>query len=119
MVKFVKAGNKLLLIQPNYDYRASSQNEDEVKAVDDAFATSVLWGFKIEKEENGKIYIDATDFFMRDAADVIETLKQSKEGNYKIDKSRSALYLPGIKISKKTANLKLLLPLPVSPQEDW
>jgi hypothetical protein len=109
VVKFVRAGNKLLLVQPNYDYRASSQNKDEVKAVDDAFATSVVWGFKIEKEENGNIYIDATDFFMQDAANVIETLKQSKEGNYKIDKSRSALYLPGIKSFPKNSEFESII----------
>ncbi|HKI89112.1 MAG TPA: zinc-dependent metalloprotease [Draconibacterium sp.] len=109
VVKFVKAGNKLLLVQPNYDYRASSENKDEVKAVDDAFATSVLWGFKIEKEENGKIYIDATDFFLQDAANVIETLKQGKEGIYKIDKSRSALYLPGIKSFPKNSEFEAVI----------
>lgn len=97
VVKFVRAGNKILLLQPNYNYRALSTNKNEVEAVENAFATSVLWGFKIEKEEKGKMYIDASDFFMQDAVNVIETLKQNNEGNYKIDKSRSALYLPGIK----------------------
>ena len=44
----------LLLVQLNYDFRAISDNPDERRAVEEAFAQSVLWGFVIEKEENGK-----------------------------------------------------------------
>ncbi len=109
VVKFIKAGNKLLLVQPNYDYRASSENSDEVKAVDNAFAVSVLWGFKIEKEENGKIYVDATEFFLQDAAGVSSTLQRSKEGNYKIDKSRSAIYQPGLKSFPKNSEFEAIV----------
>lgn len=109
VVKFIKAGNKLLLVQPNYDYRASSQNADEVKAVDDAFATSVLWGFKIEKEDSGVISVDATDFLMQDAVNLAETLKRSKEGTYKVDKSRSAIYMPATKNFSKNTEFEVLL----------
>lgn len=109
VVKFVKAGNKLLLIQLNYDYRASSQNKDEIKAVNDAFAFSVLWGFKIDKEENGVVSVDATDFFMQDAVDLAKTLKQGREGTYKVDKTRSAFYLPGIKNFPKNSEFEVIL----------
>ena len=47
IVKFVKAGAKLLLVQPNYDYRAVSENDAERESVEQAFAQSVLWGFNI------------------------------------------------------------------------
>ena len=46
VVKFTKVGNKILLIQPNYDYRAESDNIEEVKSVREAFAQSVIWGFE-------------------------------------------------------------------------
>ena len=45
LVKFQKAGNKLLLIQPNLDYRAITDNELEKKSIEQAFAKSVLFGF--------------------------------------------------------------------------
>src|ERR1700761_2163972 len=37
IVKFVKSGPKVLLVQPNYDYRAISNNADERKSVEEAF----------------------------------------------------------------------------------
>ena len=60
VVKFEKHGNKLLLIQPNYDYRAVSENEDEVKSVAEAFASSVLGGFEITTKSPDAYLIDIT-----------------------------------------------------------
>ncbi len=93
VVKFIKAGNKILLIEPNYNFRANSDNPDEVLAVEDAFAKSVLWSFKITKVETGRFIVDATDFFMRDALNVANKLKRSNAGNFSVDKSRSAFHL--------------------------
>ena len=46
VVKFVRSGPKILLVQPNYGYRAVSDNDEERKSVEQAFAQSVLWGFE-------------------------------------------------------------------------
>ena len=51
LVKFHRVGPKVLMIQPNTAFRATSDNPDERKAVEDAFATSVIWGFTVEAEE--------------------------------------------------------------------
>ncbi|MDG2276254.1 MAG: DUF5118 domain-containing protein, partial [Flavobacteriaceae bacterium] len=48
VVKFIKAGNKLLLIQPNQYYRAITDNIEEKKSVEQAFAKSILKGFVIK-----------------------------------------------------------------------
>lgn len=93
VVRFEKHGNKLLLIQPNYDYRAVSDNQDEVKSVAEAFASSVIGGFEItSKNENGYL-IDITDFLLRDSHDVSGRLRGSNQGNFSVDKSRSAIYM--------------------------
>jgi len=97
VVKFIRVGPKVLLIQPNYSYRANSDNPDERKAVEEAFAQSVIWGFKVDMEDEQGVLVDATDFFMRDAHNVIGRLSRSGQGNYHLDKSRSAFYLPMIK----------------------
>src|SRR5690606_27879894 len=49
VVFFKKAGNKLLLVQPNLTFRAITDNELEKKSVEQAFAKSILHGFKIEE----------------------------------------------------------------------
>jgi hypothetical protein len=97
IVKFERRGPKVLLVQPNYRYRAITDNADERNAVEQAFAQSVLWGFTITAEEAGKVLVDASDFYLQDAHDVIGTLKSQQQGNYSLDKSRSAFYLPRTK----------------------
>ena len=97
VVRFNRVGPKVLLIQPNYSFRAESDNPDEKRSVEQAFAQSVIWGFKVDMEDAEGILVDATDFFMRDAHNVVGRLKRSKQGAYKLDKSRSAFYPSQIK----------------------
>ena len=91
IVFFKKMGDKIFLIQPNLKYRAVTENEFEKKSVKEAFAKSVLYGFKIEKEVEGKYYIDLTPFLLQDAHGVSLRLKKMGEGNYGVDDSRSAI----------------------------
>lgn len=91
IVKFVKKGNKLLLIQPNQQYRAVSTNPQEVKAVEQAFASSVIWGFDIINSRGETHIIDITNFLLHDSNGIAKTLKNKKQGSYKLDKSRSAI----------------------------
>lgn len=95
VVSFQKAGPRLLLVQPNYGFRASSDNALERKSIEEAFAQSVLWGFDIELSEGERYLIDVTEFLLRDAHDVIGRLRSSNEGNYSLSADRSAIYLPG------------------------
>ena len=97
IVKFQRIGPKVLLIQPNYSFRAISDSPDERLAVKDGFAQSVIWGFQVGAEEKGRVKVDATSFFLRDAHSVIERLKRANQGNYRLDASRSAIYLPNTK----------------------
>jgi len=109
IVKFERRGPKVLLVQPNYDYRAETDNADEKRAVEEAFAQSVLWGFKVEAENGGKVLVDASDFFMQDAHDVVGTLRNTKQGVYALDKSRSAFYLPRIRNFPQNAEFEATL----------
>ncbi|HEY0732008.1 MAG TPA: DUF5117 domain-containing protein, partial [Chitinophagaceae bacterium] len=94
IVKFVRVGRKLLLIQPNYNYRALSEDQAEKRAVEQSFAQSTLWGFSIEAENNERWLVDATEFLMRDAMQVSSRLRSGQQGNYTLDKNRSAIYMP-------------------------
>src|SRR5688500_14451379 len=50
IIKLNRSGRKLLTVQPNYEYRASSTGPAEQKAVEQSLAHSTLWGFTIEAE---------------------------------------------------------------------
>jgi hypothetical protein len=95
VVYFEKRGPKLMLIQPNLDYVAKSDNELEKKSVREAFASSVIHAFKIEAEEDGSYLIDLTPFLMNDSHNVSGRLRGMGEGSYNLDKNRSALYAEG------------------------
>jgi hypothetical protein len=97
VVKFNKVGRKILLVQPNYGYRALSNDAAEKRAVEQSFAQSTIWGFTVEAESNGKYLVDATDFIMRDAMKVTNTIRRNRQGIYQLDKSRSSMYLPHTK----------------------
>ena len=109
IVKFVKAGNKLLLVQPNQNFRANTDNAPEKKSIEQAFAQSVLFGFKIEEAVEGKYIIDLTPFLMEDAHGVAKRLKAQDEGTYKVDLSKSALSLERTKAFPKNVEFEALL----------
>lgn len=92
VVRFERVGPKVLMVQPNQDYRANTSSALERKAVTDAFATSVIWGFRVEAEEGGRVLVDATEFFLRDAHGVANTLRRGNQGTYRVDATRSAVF---------------------------
>jgi Met-zincin/Domain of unknown function (DUF5117) len=109
VVKFIKAGNKLLLVQPNQDYRAITDNELERKSIEQAFAKSVLYGFKIVETKNDSFIIDFTPFLMQDTHGVSNRLKRSNEGAYKLDLSKSALNMERTKAFLKNVEFDVIL----------
>ena len=93
IVKFQRVGPRVLMIEPNYAFRAVSNNPDERRAVEQAFAQSVLWGFEVGAEDGERALVDATNFFLRDAHDVVGALRQRNQGQFRLDPTRSAFYL--------------------------
>src|SRR5215210_7898057 len=109
VVYFERIGPKVLMVQPNYRYRAISQDEAERRAVEESFARSVIWGFKVEATEGNRVLVDATSFFLRDAHGVIQRLKDAKQGNYSLDEARSALFLERTKSFPKNTEVEATL----------
>ncbi|PYS69680.1 MAG: peptidase, partial [Acidobacteria bacterium] len=97
IVRFDRVGPKVLLVAPNYEFRALTNNVDELLAVKDAFAESTLWGFDVAAEESNRVLVDATSFYLRDVHQVTNTLQRGQQGTYRLDPSRCAFYLPNTK----------------------
>lgn len=110
VVQFERSGNKVLLVQPNYDYR-STGDEKQKKSVEESFARSVIWGFKIEVAENDKVLVDATNFLIRDAHGVADALNRARQGSYSFDESRSALHLANTKGFPKNTEIEATVTL--------
>jgi hypothetical protein len=109
VVRFEKFGPKVLLVEPNQNYRAVTSDAQERRAVEESFARSVIWGFTTEVEEGDRVLIDATGFFLRDAHSIPETLAQQKQGSYSLDEKRSAIYPDRTKNFPRNTEVEALL----------
>ncbi|HWM27991.1 MAG TPA: DUF5117 domain-containing protein [Woeseiaceae bacterium] len=114
IVEFERSGPKVLLVANNLRYRASGDDPDEKRTVEESFARSVLWGFEAEGEQDDAVIVDATDFFIRDAHGIAATLAEAGEGSYEPDPSRSAIYLPRTKAFPDNSEIEAVVPTPAS-----
>jgi Met-zincin/Domain of unknown function (DUF5117) len=97
IVKFQRTGNKVLMIEPNYGYRALSSDPLERRAVEESFAQSALWGFEVSAEHEGRVLVDITPFLMQDAVGAVQSIQRLRQGTFRIDPSRTAISLPNTK----------------------
>lgn len=111
VVKFQRSGNRVLLIEPNYAYRAVSNDPQEQKAVAESFAQSVHWGFEVAAEADGKILVDATGFFLQDAVGAAQAISRSKQGTYRLDASRCAFHLSSTKNFPQNTEIETIITL--------
>jgi hypothetical protein len=106
IVSFERVGPKILMVQGNESFRSSSANPAERRSVEDSFAKSVLAGFTVGAESNGHVLVDATDFVLRDGHGAANSLRP---GTYRVDRTRSAVYMPRTKAFPKNTEIEVTL----------
>ncbi len=116
VVRFSRSGPTVLLVQSNYDFRAVTDDSAERRAVRESFAESVLWGFRVEAVEGNRVLVDATSFYLRDVHHVPATLRRSSQGDYHLDESRSAFYLPRTKNFPRNTEVEVTLTFTGEPK---
>ena len=112
LVSFQRVGPKVMLVQGNQAFRSSSPNAAERLSVADSFAKSVLWGFTVAAESNGRVLVDATSFFLRDGFGAAAALRP---GAYRVDLSRSAIYMPRTKAFPANTEIEVTLTFASEP----
>ena len=106
LVQFQRVGPSVFLVQPNQSFRSSSKNPLERKSVEDSFAKSILWGFTVAAESQGRVLVEATNFFLRDVVNAATSLRP---GNYRVDRTRSAFYMPNTRNFPKNTEVDMTL----------
>jgi len=122
IVKFIKTGPKVFLLRPEYNYRAVTDNPDEVKAVESAFAKSIVWGFNPVATEGDKVLVDLTPFLIRDSQGIAASLARGGRSSipfrggapsggtsFRLDESRSAIFLPNTKNFPKNTEFEAMV----------
>lgn len=114
IVKFQRTGPRILMVEPNYRFRAIGGSPDEQRAVEQSFAQSVLWGFEAAAEEDGHVLVDATQFYLRDVHNIPQAIQRAQPigglpqmpantpgmpppSPFRLDATRCAFYLPQTK----------------------
>lgn len=92
VIHFERAGGKVLVNKINLGFRALNGSAKTQEGVADSFPTSVLAILPVVSDSGGKVIVDATPLFMRDAGHVAADLKRARQGDYKFDSTRSAFY---------------------------
>jgi Domain of unknown function (DUF5117) len=119
VVHFTRNGPRVLLVERNLAFRAELGSAAEKRAVEDSFAQSVTAGFDVAAEEDGRVLVDATSFFLRDAHDVAGALKRARQGGYTLDPARSAFHLANTKNFPRNTEVEVTLTFAGSEPGDW
>ena len=111
IVRFMRSGPKILLVEDNLQYRARSDNAAERQAITESFARSVIWGFTDIDTDATSTIIDATEFFVRDSQALGARLAAAGEGSFSVDDSRSAIFLPRTKAFPDNTEIEAIITL--------
>jgi hypothetical protein len=111
VVAFERVGPRVLLIQKNYAFRASSPNPMEKRAVADSFAVSVLWGFEVAATDGDRALVDASEFFQHDMVGAATAIQRAKQGSFHVDPKRCAFYLDRTKNFPKNSEVEVTFTL--------
>ncbi len=121
IVRFIRSGPKVLMLEPNYRFRDLSGGADGQRVVTESFAQSVIWGFEVAAEEGGHALVDATQFFLRDAHNIPRAIQDAqpiggaRQGGpaqgaaYHLDATRCAFYLEQTKNFPKNTEVEAIL----------
>ncbi len=110
IVRFERTGPKVLLVEPNQAFRGSSTDPAELLTIRQSFPESVLAGFKVEAaDSSGAVLVDATEFFLRDAHGVLETLTRLQQGTFRLDPARSTIDLASTKVFPRNTEVEAIL----------
>ncbi|MDB5246127.1 MAG: hypothetical protein JWQ40_521 [Segetibacter sp.] len=136
IAKFIKIGPKILLVQPAYNYRAITTNQDEINAVDNNFAKSVIYGFTPVAADGDKYLVDITAFIVRDSQNITSRLGVSRVSGpvsvsrsvaggstpgYRLDETRSIVYIANTKNFPKNTEFESMLTFTggAAPVNEW
>jgi hypothetical protein len=105
-----RMGPRVLFEQLNPRYRARSDDPAERRAARESFATSVLWAADVVAEDpDGRSLVDFTSFLVRDAHGIAAVLRESEQGEFKLDPARSAIDLEACLAFPDNVELESLL----------
>ena len=109
VIHFHRSGPRVLVVEQNLQYRATGGAPRFVENVRDSFPSSVLAALPVEADEAGRVLVDATPLFMRDAANVVGGLRRANQGAFRLDTPRSGFYPPRMKAFPDNTEIETIM----------
>ncbi len=109
IARFKRVGPKAYLVLQNPQFRSTLEDEALARSVKESFPTSTVGAFDILAEEDGRLLVDMTAFFLRDAVDVRGQLRRAEQGTFTLDASRSTIYRPHTKAFPENTEVEAAL----------
>lgn len=119
IVRFRRAGPKVLLIQENTRYRALSDDAQEVRSVQEAFASSVLAGLDVVTEVSGQAVVDLTPLLFSDSHLIGERLALLEQGSFSLNKQHTAVFPEHLLNFPENTIIQILLSFDGKQPGDW
>ena len=94
ILAFRRVGDRVVLEQENWRYRASSDNAMERRAVRESFAPSVLASVPVV--DGPGTSVDLTDFLTGDTLGIAQHLKAAGQGSFSLDADRTYVAPDGV-----------------------
>ncbi|HUF65274.1 MAG TPA: zinc-dependent metalloprotease [Gemmatimonadaceae bacterium] len=89
LVRFERHGARVYLVRANTGYVALTESEALRRSAEESFPSSVLGSFAVQSTGPGGVVVDATDFLLSDAFDVIGRIRRAQWGTVRLDRERS------------------------------
>jgi len=85
LIAFRRAGDKIVAVLENTDFRAERGSADEAKAVAESFAPSAIWsGSVVASGPDGVVLVDVSDFLAQDRFGAVDVLKGAHQGEFRV-----------------------------------
>ena len=109
IVNFDRHGDHMFVVFRNTRFRGAANDPEHERTISEAFPVSTVAALPILAAQDGRLLVDATDFFVRDWTDVTETLQRSRQGNYSLARDRSVVYAPLTKVFPENTEVDVAL----------
>lgn len=108
--RFERSGPRVHFVLQNPGFRAlENRTEALARSVEESFPTSTVASWTIVAEADGRVLVDATDFFLQDVIGVADDLGDAGQGSFSVDPERSRIHLPRTKAFPENTEVEAAL----------
>lgn len=112
IIIFKRFGDKVIIEAENTQYRASSANVLEKRAVRESFAPSFMASLKVVSEKSdGSVLVDMTDFLTSDVLGIVQHLKNRGQGQFSLKADRTFVDTDAVHVFPDNAEIDVFLTL--------